>query len=279
MLRNQATMKEYENLYADNKREFEECVTEKECLHKQWAEGDETVRREMVAAEGGDPDIVMRNTGGQAYNPIYVSSQDEGWTTVQTRKPIPGLVRLPTGQTTRPNPPRTPNSLPTIGGDTYASKACRKSQNPTPPACTQATTTTTTSITSAATAISEAALNSRYTTKAEIVKSTKEIFGANLCLQQTKGQLVLAYRNLVANHSLPVTTTPSPPNQNTNRNNNRNRKQATSEWNICRRLDTSNIEFIKPFKGDAYTMVRNMETGIQQTMGETKPEITILAGR
>jgi hypothetical protein len=58
---------------------------------------------------------------------------------------------------------------------------------------------TTTSVTLVTTAISEAALNSCYTTKAKIVKSVKEIFGANLHIQQSKGQLVLAYCNLIAN--------------------------------------------------------------------------------
>jgi len=177
-----------------------------------------------------------------------------------------------------PNPPCAPNSLPTIGGETYALRARRKSLNTTPPARTQATTMITTSVTSVATAILEAALNSHYTTKAEIVKSVKEIFGANLRIQQSKGQLVLTYRNLVANQGLPTATTPSPPNQGTNQNNNWNRKQATSDWNICRQLNTSNIEFIKPFNSNAYTMVRNIETGIRQTIGEVKPEITILVG-
>jgi hypothetical protein len=120
MLRQQAASKEYEDLYVDNERELEECLTEEECLQTKWREGDETVRREMIAVKGRDPDIMMSNSGGQAYNPIYVDSQDEGWMKVQTHQPIPGLVCLPTGQIMCPNPLRAPNSLPTIRGDLYA---------------------------------------------------------------------------------------------------------------------------------------------------------------
>jgi hypothetical protein len=118
LLHQQATSKEYVDLYADNDREFEERLAEEkhlteeerlteeehlieeERLQKKWKEGDETVQREMIAVEGGDPDVVMSSARGQAYNTIYVDSQDEGWTKVQTHQPIPGIVCLPTGQIT-----------------------------------------------------------------------------------------------------------------------------------------------------------------------------------
>jgi hypothetical protein len=52
LLRDQAAMKEYDDLYVDNEREFEERVNEEERLRKKWVEGDETVQRKMIASRG-----------------------------------------------------------------------------------------------------------------------------------------------------------------------------------------------------------------------------------
>ena len=94
-------------------------------------------------------------------------------------------------------------------------------------------------------------------------------------ISNTKGKLVLAYKNLIAARGIPApSATPqtNPPKPCTE-------KRVTVEWNIHRHLGTAAIEFTKPFNGDAYKLISAIETRVRQQLGETTPELTILAGR
>jgi hypothetical protein len=109
-------------------------------------------------------------------------------------------------------------------------------------------------------ALSEGNLNSCYTTKLDIVKSTQEVFRANLPISHSKGHLVLAYKNLIAAKGMPTdktTTTDARPTMHPN-----NQNCVTTEWNIHRQQGMGAIEFTKPFNGDAYTLIQAIETRI-----------------
>jgi hypothetical protein len=54
--------------------------------------------------------------------------------------------------------------------------------------------------------------------------------------------------------------------------------KITSDWNIRRLPGTETIEFTKPFGGNAYSMVKAIESSLRQALGEAQPPITVLAG-
>jgi len=58
-----------------------------------------------------------------------------------------------------------------------------------------------------------------------------------------------------------------------------NQRQVTTDWNVRQRLGTGNIEFFKPFNGDAYALIRAIKTQICQQLDETLLKLTILARR
>jgi hypothetical protein len=94
-----------------------------------------------------------------------------------------------------------------------------------------------------------------------------------------KGRLILAYKNLIAARAMPSNPATPPEVQSLNHNNNPNRQRVTTDWNVQRRLSTGDIEFSKPFNGDAYALIQAIETHIRQQLGKVSPKLTILAGR
>jgi hypothetical protein len=126
-------------------------------------------------------------------------------------------------------------------------------------------------------ALSEGILNSRNTTKLDIVRSAKEVFGANLPISHSKGRLVFTYKNLIVARGIPVT--PGAPTEAQPTTQPNSQRRVTTKWNVRRQLRTGAIDFIKPFNGDTYSLIKAIETCICQHLGEATPEITILAGR
>jgi hypothetical protein len=120
----------------------------------------------------------------------------------------------------------------------------------------------------------------KSTTKATIVQHTHDTFNAHLSITKTKAELIQLYLNLIANCGMPTapaTTTPTS-NQLPTASQPRPHK-ITSNWNIRRLPNTKTIKFIKLFGGNAYSMVKAIESSLQQALGEAIPPITILAGR
>jgi hypothetical protein len=279
-------------------------IDEEEEHQRKWANASAEECACLVEEAGGNAEDI-----GAATNPIYIPDSQESVPTGPTnntihdgRRPIDGLTwqqvpsrrnrqttpsnwsasaqdnllkALPVDAPARANPPKAPKALPTIGGDTYTNCAGR---NPAQRNCTPTQTPApTTTPSPAPSTLSAGILNSRGTTKNDIIQSAKEVFGANLSNRQSKGQLVLAYNNLLTARGIPTQQTALNATQCPNRPTYQNR--ATTEWNVRRRLGTAAIEFHKPFNGDAYHLIQAIETRVRQQLGEASPEITILAGQ
>jgi hypothetical protein len=73
--------------------------------------------------------------------------------------------------------------------------------------------------------------------------------------------------------------TATPPTNQTSPNSRPRPRKVTSDWNIRRLPGTETIEFTKPFGGNAYSMVKAIESSLRQVLGEAQPPITVLAGR
>ena len=185
----------------------------------------------------------------------------------QGRAPIPSLI-------CRANP-RQVNSLPTIGGSSYANRAARSPTTPPPrprtnnPAKPQPYT--------------EAQLRSRTTTKAHIVQNARDALGIHLSITKPKPELIQSFLNADANNRMPGYTSPNPPQVPQQSRNERarqaNQNRVTSDWNVRRIQGTESIEFKKPFNGNAYTMIKAIEVCLHQATGESEPPLTLLAGK
>jgi hypothetical protein len=242
---------------------------------------------EQAAAQRSVPTYINPLTephSGTATNPILIpSTQSSGAArhTVpsriptshlvpdQGRNPIPGLVRCP-------NPPQQ-NALPTIGGPSYASTMARRPQRTnTPSSCP----TTAGPTPTPQPALTETQLRARTTTKAMIVQHARDTFNARLSITKTKAELITLYLNLVAARRIPTIPTTTTLATNQPQANPRScPRKITSDWNICRLPGTETIEFTKPFGGNAYSMVKAIESSLRQALGEANPPITVLAGR
>jgi hypothetical protein len=76
LLRLQQESKEFETQYAEYEEEDRLRLEEEERHVAKWKTATDAKKQEMIAAEGGDPDVVMANAGREA-NPIYVSDSQE----------------------------------------------------------------------------------------------------------------------------------------------------------------------------------------------------------
>ena len=209
--------------------------------------------------------VPSTQSSGPTLNPTHVRVPISHLVPDHGRNPIPGLVR-------RPNPQQQ-NALPTIGGSSYASTAARHTQrnSPTPTRPSASPTST-----PPPTALTEAQLRARSTTKAAIVQHARDTFNARLSITKTKAELVQLYLNLVANCGMPTT---APPVTQTSPTSRPRPRKVTSDWNIRCLPGTETIEFTKPFGGNAYSMVKAIESSLRQALGEAQPPITVLAGR
>jgi hypothetical protein len=293
-----AQQNETAQYYMQLNKEESRRLDEEEESQRKWANASAEERAHLVEEAGGNAADV-----GAATNPIYIPSQESTNNTIHDgRRPIDGLTwqqvlprgnrqttpsnwsssqsnllkALPADAPARPNPTKASKALPTIGGDTYANRTGRNTERrnrPTAQTANPATSSPTPS------ALSAGILNSRGTTKNDIIQSAKAVFGANLSGRLNKGQLVLAYSNLLAARGAGETTqqTNTTAAQRSNRPNYQNR--ATVEWNVRRRLGCGAIDFHKPYNGDAYQLIQAIQTRIRQQLGEASPEIIVLAGR
>ena len=76
LLRLQQESKEFEAQYAEYEEEDRLCLEEDERHAVKWKTAMDAEKREMIAAEGGDPDVVMANAGREG-NPIYIPDSQE----------------------------------------------------------------------------------------------------------------------------------------------------------------------------------------------------------
>jgi hypothetical protein len=76
LLRIQHKSQEFEKQYAAYKAEEEWHLKEEEVHAERWKNANESEKREMIEAEGGDPDVIMLNHGDFT-NPIYVPNSQE----------------------------------------------------------------------------------------------------------------------------------------------------------------------------------------------------------
>ena len=114
----------------------------------------------MIAAEGGDPDIVMRNNGDRT-NPIYIPDSQESTFPLRPAPQLAGHQPIP-GLEWKTISKKQVNALPTIGGS-YVSRAGKTATaQPSPPAKATPTAQTTLAFTSER-------LHAQSTTKATIV--------------------------------------------------------------------------------------------------------------
>jgi hypothetical protein len=186
------------------------------------------------------------------------------------QKPILSLVQ-------RPNPLQL-NALPMIGGSSYANQAAQQPRQ-SPSAPHQPARQVTSPMPKPT--LTEAQLCTRMTTKAVIVQNAQDTFNAQLPITKTKTKLIQSYLNLIENHGMPnvmTTTSPQAPTSSATKLTPRPCK-VTSDWNIHCLPGTKTIEFQKPFNGNAYSMVKAIETCLRQAIGEASPPITILVGR
>jgi hypothetical protein len=160
LLRLQQESKEFETQYAKYEEEEERCIRDDEQHAERWRMVTDTEKHEMIAAEGGDPDIIMRNDGDRT-NPIYISDLQElifppcPAPQPMGCQPISGLEWKTVGK-------KQVNALPTIGGS-YVSRAGKTATaQPSPPAKATPTAQTTLAFTSER-------LHAQSTTKATIV--------------------------------------------------------------------------------------------------------------
>jgi hypothetical protein len=185
----------------------------------------------------------------------------------QERAPIPGLIR-------RANPHQV-NSLPTIGGSSYANHAARSPMTPRPRPCTNNPTKPQ--------PYTEAQLRSRMTMKAHIIQNTRDALGIHLSITKPKPELIQSFLNADTNNRMPGYTSPNPP-QVPQQSQNKRARQAnqncvTSDWNVRCIQGTESIEFKKPFNGNAYTMIKAIEACLHQATGESEPPLTLLVGK
>jgi len=131
--------------------------------------------------------------------------------------------------------------------------------------------------------LTESQLWAWSTTKAIIIQHAHNTFNARLSITKTKMELVQLYLNLTANQGMPTAPTANAhPANTTNPTSTKPRphqRKITSNWNIQHLPNTETIEFVKPFRGNMYSMVKAIEHSLQQALGEAAPPITILAGR
>jgi hypothetical protein len=175
----------------------------------------------MIENAGGDPDVEMTNDGEHADCPIYIpNSQESAFpprpalaAPTDGRKPIPGLEWKTVGR-------KQVNTLPTIGGNSYAARARRTTPNPPMKAAPLVAPTTL--------ALTSEQLHARSTTKAAIVQNAWDALNTRLSITKPKAELIRAYENVLAsrpaNQSTPTNWTPTPvPSPSAPTNNNRPR--------------------------------------------------------
>ena len=90
------------------------------------------------------------------------------------------------------------------------------------------------------------------------------MFNTRLSIIKAKAELVQLYLNLVANRGMPTapTTTTTPTTNPAMTTPRPCQCKVTSDWNICCLSNTETIEFIKPFGGNAYSMVKAIESSL-----------------
>jgi hypothetical protein len=132
LLHLQQESKEFEAQYAEYEEEDCRRLEEEERHRERWKTATDEEKREMIVAEGGDPDVEMTNSGGCA-NPIYIPDSQESAFPPRPapqpkgRQPILGLEWKTVGK-------KQINALPTIGGS-YAARAGKTATaQPNPPA-------------------------------------------------------------------------------------------------------------------------------------------------
>ena len=271
---------EYAEYYASLNTQEQQRIDEEEQHAQSWKlimpdeRADATLAagglEEQAALQRSTPTYINPLTGpptGTAANPIPVLSTQSSGPAVNTapshvpishlvpnhgRNPIPGLVW-------RPNPQQQ-NALPTIGGSSYTSTAARRPQRNDPTLTRPSTAPTTTP---PPPALTETQLRARSTTKAAIVQHARDTFNARLSITKTKAELIQLYLNLVANRGMPTNPTMAAPTTNQTPSTSQPRpRKITSDWNICRLPGTETIEFTKPFGGNAYSMVKAIESSL-----------------
>jgi hypothetical protein len=257
LLQIQQESKEYETQYTEYEEEEERCIQEDKRHAEKWRTATDAKKREMIAAEGGDPDIVMRNDGDRA-KPIYVPDSQESTflprlaPQLAGRQPILGLEWKTVGK-------KQVNALPTIGGS-YASRAGKvATTQPSPPAKATPTAQTPPAFTSER-------LHARSTTKAAIVQNARDALNTCLSITKPKAELIRAYENILASRpaaqGTPTNWMPTPvlsPSALANGAPRRLTRKPTSNWIIRRLPGTETIDYHKPFNGNAYTMIKAIE--------------------
>ena len=86
-----------------------------------------------------------------------------------------------------------------------------------------------------------------------------------------KDQLIITYQQAQAE----ATKNPGKP---ADSNNGRQRIVNTTKWTISRKQNTENINFTKPFNGDAVCLIQHIQTALHQNTALPEPPLTLIAG-